>query len=108
MKLMGRHPELSDLSLGTSDSIVGQAKHCLGCMIANTRLEARAMCNHTLAKPAEAAGESYHTDVAGPSRPLGIGQAKFVLPVVDEYTRYLHVIPMRRKSQAASLLAQLF
>ena len=66
------------------------------------------MYNHVLAKPAEAAGESYHADVAGPIRPLGIGQAKYVLVVVDEYTQYLHVIPMRRKIQAATLLAQLF
>ena len=65
------------------------------------------MCNHALAKVAEDAGQCYHADVAGPIRPLGIGQAKYVLAVVDEYTRYLHVIPMRRKSQAASLLAQL-
>ena len=43
MKLMGRHPELYNLSLGTRDSIGGQAKHCLGCMIANMRLGARAM-----------------------------------------------------------------
>ena len=59
MKVMGRHPELYNLSLGTRDSIVGQAKHCLGCMIANMRLWARAMYNHFLAKPAEAAGECY-------------------------------------------------
>ena len=66
MKLMGRHPELYNLSLGTRDSIVGQVKHCLGCMIANMRLGARAMYNHVLAKPAEAAGECYCADVAGP------------------------------------------
>ena len=32
-------------------------------------LGARAMYNHFLAKPAEATGESYHADVAGPIRP---------------------------------------
>ena len=108
MKLMGFHPEVYKLNLSTRDSIAGQAKHCLGCMIANMRLGARAMYNYALAKAAEAAGESYHADVAGPFCPLGIGQAKYVLAVVDEYTRYLHVIPMRRMRQAASLLAQLF
>ena len=77
-------------------------------MIANMRLRARAIYNHFLAKPAEAAGECYHADVAGPIPPLGIGGAKYVHAVVDEYTRYLHVIPMRRNSQAASLLAQMF
>ena len=96
MKLMGCHPELYNLSLGTRVSIVGQAKHCLGCMIANIRLGARAMCNHTLTKPAEAAGESYHADVAGAIRPLGIRQAKYILAVVDEYKRNLHFIPTRR------------
>ena len=55
------------------------------------------MFNHALAKPAEAARESYQADVAGPIRPLGIGQAKYVLAVVGEYTRYQHVLPMRRK-----------
>ena len=105
---MGRHPEPYNLSLGTCDSSVGQVKHCLGCIIANMRLGARAMYNHFLAKPAEAVGECYHADVAGPIRPLGIGGAKYVLAVVDEYAQYLHVIPMRRKSQASSLLAQLF
>ena len=35
MQLMGRHPELYNLSLGTCDSIVGLGKQCLGCMIAS-------------------------------------------------------------------------
>ena len=87
-KLMG-DPDLHNLSLGTCDSIVGQTKHCLGCTIANMRIGARAIYNHTLTKPAEAAGESYHADVAGPIHPLGIGQAKHVLALVDEYTRLL-------------------
>ena len=98
MKFMGCPPELYNLSLGPRDSIVGKAKHCLGCMIANIPLGARAMYNHALAKPAEAAGHCYHADVAGPIRNLGVGPAKYVLAVVDEYTRYLQVIPMPRKS----------
>ena len=31
-----------------------------------------------------------------------------ILVAVDAYTRFLHVMLMRRKAQAASLLAQLF
>ena len=77
-------------------------------MIANMRLGARSINNQLSTKPAEAADESYHADVAGPIRPLGIGQARYALAVVDEYTRYLHVVPMRRKIRAASLLAKLF
>ena len=45
---------------------------------------------------------------AGPISPLGIGSAKYILVAVDAYTRFVHAMPMRRKSQAASLLAQLF
>ena len=39
-------------------------------------LGARAKYDDTPTKPAEAAGESYHAEVAGPIPPLGIGQAK--------------------------------
>ena len=67
MKLMGRHPELYNLSLGTRENVVGQPKHCFGGMIANMNLGARAMYSHTLAKPAKAAGESCHADVAARS-----------------------------------------
>ena len=64
-------------------------------MIANMRLGERAMYKHFLAKPADAAGESHHAGVAVSIRPLRIGLAKYVLAVVDEYTRYSHVIPER-------------
>ena len=46
--------------------------------------------------------------MAGLISPLGIGGAKYIPVAVDAYTHFLHVMPMRRKSQAASLLAQLF
>ena len=39
---------------------------------------------------------------------MGIGGAKYILVAVDAYSRFLHVMPMRRKAQAASLFAQLF
>ena len=66
-----------------------------------------ALYNHCL-KVATSPGECYFADVAGPTRPLGIRGAKYILVAVDAYTRFLHVMPMRRKAQAASLLAQLF
>ena len=53
----------------------------------------------------------YHnnfSDVAGHISPLGIGGAKYILVAVDVYPRFLHAMPMRRKSQAASLLAPFF
>ena len=108
MKLMRKPADLYDLNLGPLNRVVGHAKHCTGCLVANRRLGARAAYNHCLTKVATEPGESYFADVAGPIRPLGIGGAKYILVAVDAYTRFLHVMPMRRKAQAASLLAQLF
>ena len=108
MKLMLKHPDLYDLNLGPANRVVGHAEHCTGCLVANRRLGARASYNHCLTKVATSPGECYFADVAGPISPLGIGGAKYILVAVDAFTRFLHVIPMRGKSQAASLLAQLF
>ena len=108
MKLMRKHPDLYDLNLGPANRVVGHAKHCTGCLVANRRLGARAAYTHCLTKVATSPGECYFADVAGPINPLGIGGAKYILVAVDAFTRFRHVMPMRRKSQAASLLAQLF
>ena len=108
MKLLRKHPNLYDLNLGPVNRVVGHAKHCKGCLVANRRLGARAAYNHCLTKVATEPGKGYFADVAGPIRPLGIGGAKYVQVAVDAYTRFLHVMLMRRKAQAASLLAQLF
>ena len=107
LKLMRKHPDLYDLNLGTIIHSVGQAKHCTGCLVANMRLGARAAYNHCLKKLATSPGECYLADVAGPIRPFDIRGAKYILVATDAYTRFLHVMPMRRKAHAASLLAQL-
>ena len=65
MKLMRKYPELYDLDLGPPGRVVGQAKHCTGCLVANRRLGARAAYNHRLAKVATLLGECYFADVAG-------------------------------------------
>ena len=72
MKLMRKHPDLYDLNLGTINHVVGQAKHCTSCLVANRPLGARAAYNHCLAKVATSPGECYFADVAGHFRPLGI------------------------------------
>ena len=108
MKLMRKHPDMYDLNLGPVNRVVGYAKHCTGCLVANRRLGARAAYNHCVTKVATSPGECNFADVAGPISPLGIGGAKYILVAVDAYTLFLHDMPMRRKSQAASLPAQLF
>ena len=73
MKLMRKHPDLYDLNLGPVNRVVGHAKHCTGCLVANRRLGARAAYSHCLTKVATSPRECYFADVAGPISPLGIG-----------------------------------
>ena len=108
MKLTCQHPQLYDLNLGPPDQVVGQAKRCSGWLVVNGRLGACATSNHCLTKVTTSPGECFLTYVAGPIRPLGIGGDKYILVVVDAFTCFLLVMPMRRKAQSASLLAQLF
>ena len=52
-------------------------------------------------------GASLHADVAGPIVPMCIGGVKYVLAVIDEWSRFAQTFPMKQKSQSASLLALL-
>ena len=40
MKLMCKQPDQYDLNLGPANHVVGHAKHCTGCLVANKRLGA--------------------------------------------------------------------
>ena len=55
----------------------------------------------------DAPGASLHVDVAGPIVPMGIGGVKYILAVVDEWSRFAWTFPMNKKSQSARLLALL-
>ena len=100
--------ELYDLNLGPPHLVVRHAKHCMGCLVASMHLAARAAYSHCLAKVGTSLGVCYFADVADPIRPGCIGGAKYILVAVDAYTRFLHVMQMRRKEPAASVLAQMF
>ena len=43
----------------------------------------------------------------GPIVPMGIGGVKYILAVVDEWSRFAWTFPMKKKSQSARLLALL-
>ena len=52
-------------------------------------------------------GESLHADVVCPIVPMGIVQAKYVLVVVDELTRFASAFPVQKNAQPARMLALL-
>ena len=52
-------------------------------------------------------GASLHADVAGAIVPMCIGGVKYVLAVVDEWSRFAWAFPMKKKSQSAWMLALL-
>ena len=80
---------------------------CEGCHLAGQVKRNQGLHQGKLVGRATTLGESLHADVAGPTVPMGIGKAKYVLVVVDECTRNSWVFPMRKKAQTARLLSLL-
>ena len=107
MKMMAKAPDLYRLHLQPEGLELGQSGQCQGCHISNQRQGARRFYNSSLTDKATYPGESLFADVAGPITPAGIGGARYILVVVDEFSRYCHVFAMKTKSQCARLLAQL-
>lgn len=47
-----------------------------------------------------------HTNVWGPSSTLSMDGYRYYLVIVDDYTRYTWIIPLKVKSEVASILIQ--
>ncbi|CAI7780776.1 unnamed protein product, partial [Closterium sp. NIES-53] len=54
--------------------------------------------------PTEAPLQTLHMDVWGPARVRGQGQERYFLLVVDEYSRYTTVFPLRSKGEVTEVL----
>ncbi|CAI7858614.1 unnamed protein product [Closterium sp. NIES-54] len=54
--------------------------------------------------PTEALLQTLHMDVWGPSRVRGQGHERYFLLVVDDYSRYTTVFPLRRKDEVTEVL----
>ncbi|CAI7787420.1 unnamed protein product, partial [Closterium sp. NIES-53] len=54
--------------------------------------------------PTTAPLQTLHMDVWGPARVSGQGRARYFLLVVDDYTRYTTVFPLRSKGEVSSIL----
>ncbi|CAI7806965.1 unnamed protein product [Closterium sp. NIES-54] len=72
----------------------------------------RGMASYTLRVPPhsfefpliEAPLQTLHMDVWGPARVRGQGHERYFLLVVDDYSRYTTVFPLRRKSEVTEVL----
>ncbi|CAI5956703.1 unnamed protein product [Closterium sp. NIES-64] len=54
--------------------------------------------------PTEAPLQTLHMDVWGPARVLGQGQERYFLLLVDDYSRYTTVFPLRSKGEVTAVL----
>ncbi|CAI5987660.1 unnamed protein product [Closterium sp. NIES-65] len=54
--------------------------------------------------PTEAPLQTLHMDVWGPARVRGLGHERYFLLVVDDYSRYTTVFPLRSKGDVAEVL----
>ncbi|CAI7757497.1 unnamed protein product [Closterium sp. NIES-53] len=64
----------------------------------------RAAPHSSMFSPPEAPVQTLHMDVWGPARVHGQGHERYFLLVVDDYSRYTIVVPLRRKGEVTMVL----
>ncbi|CAI7876280.1 unnamed protein product [Closterium sp. NIES-53] len=75
------------------------APPCLPCVEGRQRA-----APHSSFPPTEAPLQTLHLDVWGPARVRGQGHERYFLLVVDDYTRYTTVFPLRTKGEVPDVL----
>ena len=81
-----------------------EGSHCAGHVKQNQGLGLR---QGQLTGRVDKHGASLHAAIAGPVVPMGISGVNHVLAVVDEWSLFAWMFPMKKKSQPARLLALL-
>ncbi|CAI5944626.1 unnamed protein product [Closterium sp. NIES-65] len=76
------------------------APPCIPCVEGRQR----AAPHSSLFPPTEAPLQTLHLDVWGSARVRGYGHERYFLQVVDDYTRYTTVFPLRRKGDVPAVL----
>ncbi|CAI7853831.1 unnamed protein product [Closterium sp. NIES-53] len=76
------------------------APPCLPCV----EERQRSAPHSSLFPPTAAPLQTLHMDVWGPARVSGQGRERYVLLVVDDYTRYTTVFPLRSKGKVVDVL----
>ncbi|CAI7803211.1 unnamed protein product [Closterium sp. NIES-53] len=78
----------------------GPAPTCVPCVEGRQR----AAPHSSTFPPTEALLQTLHMDVWGPARVRGQGHERYFLLVVDNYSRYTTVFPLRRKGEVTKVL----
>ncbi|CAI7825361.1 unnamed protein product, partial [Closterium sp. NIES-54] len=77
----------------------GPAPTCVPCVEGRQRA-----APHSSFSPTEAPLQTLHMDVWGPARVRGKGHERYFLLVVDDYSRYTTVFPLRSKGEVTKVL----
>ncbi|CAI7889669.1 unnamed protein product [Closterium sp. NIES-54] len=78
----------------------GPAPTCVPCVEGRQR----AAPHSSEFPPTEASPQTLHMDVWGPARVRGQGHERYFLLVVDDFSRYTSVFPLRRKDEVTEVL----
>ncbi|CAI7903964.1 unnamed protein product, partial [Closterium sp. NIES-53] len=99
-RLRGMHSRLLVYGLPSSLSPLppSPAPPCLPCVEGRQRATP-----HSSFPPTSAPLQTLHMDVWGPARVSGKGPEPYFLLVVDDYTRYTTIFPLRSKGQVADV-----
>ncbi|CAI7756437.1 unnamed protein product [Closterium sp. NIES-53] len=77
----------------------GPAPTCVPCVEGRQRA-----APHSSFPPIEAPLQTLYMDVWGPARVRGQGHERYVLLIVDDYSRYTTVFPLRSKAEVTEVL----
>ncbi|CAI7895452.1 unnamed protein product, partial [Closterium sp. NIES-54] len=78
----------------------GPAPTCVPCVEGRQR----AAPHSSSFPPTEAPLQTLHMDVWGPARVRGLGHERYFLLVIDDYSRYTTVFPLRSKDEVTEVL----
>ncbi|CAI7807073.1 unnamed protein product, partial [Closterium sp. NIES-53] len=97
---MASHVLVSGLPRSLPPLPPGSAPTCVPCVEGRQR----AAPHSSEFPPTEAPLQTLHMDVWGPARVRGQGHEHYILLVVDDYSRYTKVFPLRSKGEVTEVL----
>ncbi|CAI7885668.1 unnamed protein product [Closterium sp. NIES-53] len=100
---MASHTLVSGLPRSLHPLLPGPAPTCVRCIEGRQR----AAPHSSEFPPTEAPLQTLHMDVWGPARVRGQGHECYFLLVVDDYSRYTTVFPLRRKDRGGEFSSDL-